>query len=1088
MKRIILVLGLLLCITAIYADWQLETSFEAGEFPAGWLAYDEDGDDHIWQVYENTEYAYEGNYAAFVDNYLPNENEDWLVTPALSISSGDSLKFFTRSWYSTENLEVKISTASNNVEDFDDTILTLENIDEEYSEYTVALNEYADQDVYLAFYWECNSYGILLDNVKVGQQTGIETELDLPEQFSFIQGEQLQVDFSQYITVADPEAATLSVSGNENVTVSIEEFMVTFSCSDWFGTETLTFSLDDGAGKEIVTDEVEIVVEPIQYVDLSIEEISAPQLVALLNLENQPAVVIKNVGDLPITESFLLNCEITDESETLVYEDELEFLDDLAVGETAELQFAAWQPTLTGNYNIEISHQLQDDFTTNNSLSTAITVAEHFATSEPDGFGYQWINSNAEDGPEFAWIDISETGSSSIMAGVDQFYGDDNFSEPIEIGFPFTFYGIDYDSMYIDVNGEILLAENTFYQPYPSDGWGSDGFIFNYVYPIPGFEAVPALIAPYWDDLEAIEGTGDVYYQTLGESPNRYCVVQWHKLRFHAGDNETDSLDFEVILHENGEIVMQYNNVATGQSNSNVPHDYGQSATVAIQNEAATMGLCYLQEVVENNTYMGVEPLGNILQDNLAIKFTTGADTQPPYITHEEVGNTFNSNVEFTTTITDMSELESANLHYNLGNGWEIISFSAFTEPNIYTFSLDNLASGTTVEYYFSAEDILGNSSVLPETAPEDTYSFQVLPNAGNSVLLCYPGSMDYNNTELPLYEEVLADLDISYDKYDWQEYAEFELPHTYEAIIVYANTGSNSPELQLLSQELMNYMDAGSEEEPNNVLFVSDNFASAQHGQPNSSPRKKLLTAYFRTSYIATGLGGGTNGLGGPDCYDYEEGSIMALDDSPIGTSGIEYDVYANSPDCLFEKDACPAWYEDEVINPEIPSHNAFVFEDGPINGQAYLYHGVCATWIDNLIYKGFYFSFDFSQLDEYEDRKMFLEEALVWFDIINVENDPAEELPNNKVIMSQNYPNPFNPTTSIEFSIPHSSKVELAIYNLKGQVVKTLVSRNLAAGNHIVNWNGKDNTGNQVSSGVYFYKLQTANANITKKMLLMK
>jgi flagellar hook assembly protein FlgD len=88
----------------------------------------------------------------------------------------------------------------------------------------------------------------------------------------------------------------------------------------------------------------------------------------------------------------------------------------------------------------------------------------------------------------------------------------------------------------------------------------------------------------------------------------------------------------------------------------------------------------------------------------------------------------------------------------------------------------------------------------------------------------------------------------------------------------------------------------------------------------------------------------------------------------------------------------------------------------------------------------------------------------------------------------MSQNYPNPFNPTTSIEFSIPHSSKVELAIYNLKGQVVKTLVSRNLAAGNHIVNWNGKDNTGNQVSSGVYFYKLQTANANITKKMLLMK
>jgi hypothetical protein len=565
-------------------------------------------------------------------------------------------------------------------------------------------------------------------------------------------------------------------------------------------------------------------------------------------------------------------------------------------------------------------------------------------------------------------------------------------------------------------------------------------------------------------------------------------VIQWHNLRFHAGDNETDSLNFEVILHENGEIVMQYKNVATGQSNSNVPHDYGQSATVAIQNEATTMGLCYLQEVVEDNTYIGVEPLGNILKDNLAIKFTTGEDTQPPYITHEEHGNTFNSSVEFTTTITDMSELNSANLHYNTGNGWEIISFSDFTEPDIYTFILDNLENGMIVEYYFSAEDELGNGSVLPETAPQDTYSFQVLPNAENSVLLCYSGNMDYQNTELPLYEEVLADLDISYDKYDWQEYSEFELPHTYDTIIVYANTGSNPPELELLSEELMNYMDAGSEEEPNNVLFVSDDFASATHGEPNSSPRKKLLTAYFRTTYVATGNGGGTNGLAGPNFPYYEEGTIMGLDNSPIGVPGIEYDVYANSPDCIFEKDACPAWYEDEVNNPEIPSNNAFVFEDGPINGQAYLYHGVCATWIDNLIYRGFYFSFDFSQLDKYGDRKMFLEDALEWFDIINVENDPEEELPNNKAIMSQNYPNPFNPTTSIEFSIPNNNKVELAIYNLKGQVVKTLVSRNLEAGEHIVNWNGKDNAGHQVSSGVYFYKLRTTNSTITKKMLLMK
>jgi hypothetical protein len=84
--------------------------------------------------------------------------------------------------------------------------------------------------------------------------------------------------------------------------------------------------------------------------------------------------------------------------------------------------------------------------------------------------------------------------------------------------------------------------------------------------------------------------------------------------------------------------------------------------------------------------------------------------------------------------------------------------------------------------------------------------------------------------------------------------------------------------------------------------------------------------------------------------------------------------------------------------------------------------------------------------------------------------------------------FPNPFNPTTSIEFSLPHSSKVELAIYNLKGQVVKTLVNRNLAAGKHIVNWNGKDSAGDSVSSGVYFYKLQTDSREVMKKMILRK
>jgi hypothetical protein len=88
----------------------------------------------------------------------------------------------------------------------------------------------------------------------------------------------------------------------------------------------------------------------------------------------------------------------------------------------------------------------------------------------------------------------------------------------------------------------------------------------------------------------------------------------------------------------------------------------------------------------------------------------------------------------------------------------------------------------------------------------------------------------------------------------------------------------------------------------------------------------------------------------------------------------------------------------------------------------------------------------------------------------------------------LNQNYPNPFNPETTINFQLPENSNVQLAVYNLKGQKVKTLVNGTLNPGNHSVIWYGKDNNGKSVSSGIYFYKLKTANFEKTKKMIFMK
>ena len=86
-------------------------------------------------------------------------------------------------------------------------------------------------------------------------------------------------------------------------------------------------------------------------------------------------------------------------------------------------------------------------------------------------------------------------------------------------------------------------------------------------------------------------------------------------------------------------------------------------------------------------------------------------------------------------------------------------------------------------------------------------------------------------------------------------------------------------------------------------------------------------------------------------------------------------------------------------------------------------------------------------------------------------------------------NYPNPFNPLTRIEFSIQNDSYIELTIFNIKGQKIKTLIQSDLIKGKHSILWNGDDVSGNLVSSGIYYYILNVNGKDeAVKKCLLLK
>ena len=109
----------------------------------------------------------------------------------------------------------------------------------------------------------------------------------------------------------------------------------------------------------------------------------------------------------------------------------------------------------------------------------------------------------------------------------------------------------------------------------------------------------------------------------------------------------------------------------------------------------------------------------------------------------------------------------------------------------------------------------------------------------------------------------------------------------------------------------------------------------------------------------------------------------------------------------------------------------------------------------------------------------------------ITSVEQDGNNlPIPQTEILVS-NYPNPFNPTTIIAFTIPYdltNSQTVLNIYDIQGELIRTLVNERLSAGNYLSRWDSKNNDGISVSSGVYIYKLEVGHQQVSGKMMLLK
>jgi hypothetical protein len=90
--------------------------------------------------------------------------------------------------------------------------------------------------------------------------------------------------------------------------------------------------------------------------------------------------------------------------------------------------------------------------------------------------------------------------------------------------------------------------------------------------------------------------------------------------------------------------------------------------------------------------------------------------------------------------------------------------------------------------------------------------------------------------------------------------------------------------------------------------------------------------------------------------------------------------------------------------------------------------------------------------------------------------------------IMLHQNFPNPFNPVTTIEYSLAHSGPVEIAIFDVTGRRIAMLVNEDSAAGKYRSTWNGKNENGQHVASGIYFCRMVADSKTIVKKMILLR
>ncbi|MCX5754061.1 MAG: T9SS type A sorting domain-containing protein [Candidatus Krumholzibacteria bacterium] len=414
---------------------------------------------------------------------------------------------------------------------------------------------------------------------------------------------------------------------------------------------------------------------------------------------------------------------------------------------------------------------------------------------------------------------------------------------------------------------------------------------------------------------------------------------------------------------------------------------------------------------------------------------------------------------------------------------------------------------GYLIEYYFTARDGNGEESALPRYARSGPPFFEwtCLPTKNSYILFVddftgrgsFAGSAE--NYWMPVFDTVLPHPNDSVDKYDvngpssgvsngpgsraktqhlvdWYHYIVWDCGDLESITISDGTVNSDKSDDCTM---LINWFEQS--EHVCGLWVCGDGVAFDLDGLA-STPALTLMSSWCGVDFAATSYFDETGGRTG--------GGIV----TPLITGEADAGIFVHTgvPDKFYAFGGCPIVNKFDVLDKTANGKYALSY---PVYNAANRYAAIASSQMNpsgyhvNTMWFGFSYQYVrddvvWAPLDRFELAK----NVFSWMQTVVLPNIVPAEAPPKFTTLAQNFPNPFNPSTTIKFDLKEKGLVTLKVYNVAGQLVRTLVNEVRDAAAYSIPWDGTNDRGGAVASGIYFYKMETKSFNQTRKMVLLR